>query len=368
MSKQEKKSDAVSEEKESKIVLATADTKWEASNHYAEPLVVGKGGIEDFTVVLPWKERNEILAAAKATHGEIAGWGEAEVDVIGQTITLGRIAIPEQEAGAANAEIDGAQTHELALAGELDLSKAIVSWHSHVNMDAAPSPVDTQLYRKASDMMPVFVGIVMNKKNMWWVEVWVKTAMGPLRFRPILEFQDPIAAPMEHIEELVKKRLKEPPRKDYSRYNKSQWRGNQFFLDETLQVWSRLVGRFVDAPKGYNGPSGRYGEDPLNGPDPEIRPYAGHSNNFIVWEFLGVTAYLLPMLPKHDCEEETCDKPAHFRLVFTETKGPRSYCADHAQEIRTILVRGEGKIAKERVRRQKKESKQLILLGPPRVN
>lgn len=186
------------------IVKAPAAERWEGFDRYPAPIAVG-----DVKIEVPWDIRCQILAAVRAVNGEIAGWAEADVNMQTGRIRLTKIGIPEQEASGGDAEVEAEQTFELAKLGELDLTRAIVSWHSHPGGgQPTPSGIDDRLYRKLGDMMPVFVGIVTNKEGLWHAEVWLKTPMGSVKMLAPVLAEYPLVPNVAEVAALAKERCK----------------------------------------------------------------------------------------------------------------------------------------------------------------
>ncbi len=170
---------------------------------------------EKVRVIIPWDVHQAIKAIVREVKTEVAGWAEAEV--VEGVIVLTRVAVPEQEASGGHAYIDGSQTLPLHANGELDITKAIVSWHSHVGMSAFASGTDEEAYRNLSSMMPLVVGLVTNKNDDWWSRVFVKTPWGGIELKPKLLLAEPPEA--KEINEWAKEMAKrvQPPRATYDR-------------------------------------------------------------------------------------------------------------------------------------------------------
>ena len=57
-----------------------------------------------------------------------------------------------------------------------DIHDMFVQWHSHVNFTCKPSATDKALIRKALEIMPMIISVIVNCKNEYTVNVSLKKA------------------------------------------------------------------------------------------------------------------------------------------------------------------------------------------------
>ena len=124
----------------------------------------------------PWLEFRKIRALVEAMDTEVSGWCDAVV--VDGRVQILRTAVPKQTVSSGHAIIDARQSVECAVLGELDIERAIVSWHSHNTMSAFVSGVDGPTFDRFAATMPIFVGLVTNKAGDWKAEVRVRTSVG----------------------------------------------------------------------------------------------------------------------------------------------------------------------------------------------
>jgi len=141
-------------------------------------------------VVVPYELYQQIRAVTMAVESEVCAWVEGEYS--GGVVTLSKMAIPPQEAGGTHADVNTEQTVTLLQMGELDVGKALCSWHSHADLETEFSGTDHSLYAAMADIMPIAVGLVTNKKNKWNSVVLLNTGKGTALSVPsTVEFVQP---------------------------------------------------------------------------------------------------------------------------------------------------------------------------------
>lgn len=273
-------------------------------------------------IILPWELERQIVAAAWAVKGEIAGWADAEVDEEMREITITRIAIPEQKASGAHAEVSAQQTFDLIKAGELDVTKGIVSWHSHVDFAAEPSDVDKRFFWSMAAQMPVFVGIVMNRKGQWTPNVWCKTRFGAYLLESEMLFEPaPEPESVELYEKLAKERVKEP------------WENNK---NERRYVYQRKDG--VYTWYNYETKEQVILEEKDLLPTDDVHRYADQKWGVkeLKWMRHGVTCW--KNKSSFHCDANECpQKECTYDVQFEGYPGLKSYCDEHMEEIEDIL-------------------------------
>jgi proteasome lid subunit RPN8/RPN11 len=274
-------------------------------------------------IIIPWEIERQILAAAHAAPGEIAGWADAEIDRAKMTISLSRIGIPSQEVGGLHATVSAEQTHELFLKGELDPAKAIVSWHSHVDMEASLSSVDIEMCRTMSALMPVFVALVMNRENKWGGEVWAKTSFGAVRLSPDFQFAfAPEPESVVEVERLVKERIKRKAEKRYIHHRP----------DGGYETYDKVQQKMVEITKNDLTP-----ED-------EVIERSGHHGNMSLWSGnckpdweIKEVKYFRQYEKTWVCREKSCALAVDGKIMIGKGYDIRGYCNKHIETIRRIL-------------------------------
>lgn len=175
-----------------------------------DPEVAAIVETERVTISLPLGQYRGIRRIVEAVPGEVVGWAEGEV--LGDCIRMLRICVPEQEASSGHAELMGVDFVKCAAAGEIDPSRAFISWHSHGNIAACFSGTDEVAYAQFSKLMPVLVALVTNKADQWSAQVLVRLPGGSTLKLPAKVEVESVPDPdwIAPWVELVKKRVKAP--------------------------------------------------------------------------------------------------------------------------------------------------------------